>query len=56
MALAGHYVHSASTQDHRHAAFQLIREKLGSYNNTEDVYSMLDAVIILFSLDVSYTC
>ncbi|EGD90491.1 hypothetical protein H112_01951 [Trichophyton rubrum D6] len=51
MALAGHYVHSASTQDHRHAAFQLIREKLGSYNNTEDVYSMLDAVIILFSLD-----
>ncbi|OAL74227.1 hypothetical protein A7D00_2259 [Trichophyton violaceum] len=51
MALAGHHVHSASTQDHRHAAFQLIREKLGSYNNTEDVYSMLDAVIILFSLD-----
>ncbi|EZF33587.1 hypothetical protein H109_01392 [Trichophyton interdigitale MR816] len=51
MALAGHHVHSTSTQDHRHAAFHLIREKLGSYNNTEDVYFMLDAIIILFSLD-----
>ncbi|KAM5462993.1 hypothetical protein MferCBS49748_006220 [Microsporum ferrugineum] len=51
MALAGHHVESTSTQDHRHAAFQLLREKLGSYSKAEDVYSMLDAVIILFSLD-----
>ncbi|EFR03558.1 hypothetical protein MGYG_06554 [Nannizzia gypsea CBS 118893] len=51
MALAGHHVESTSAQDHRLAAFQLLRDKLGSYTNAGDVYAMLDTVIILFSLD-----
>ncbi|KAK2865163.1 hypothetical protein FQN49_003848 [Arthroderma sp. PD_2] len=51
MALAGHHVQSTTTQDHRHSAFQLLRESLSAGSNPGDAYSMLDAVIILFSLD-----
>lgn len=51
MALAGHHVESTSTLDHRHTALQLLRESLNTYNNAGDGYSMLDTIIILFSLD-----
>ncbi|KAF2184547.1 hypothetical protein K469DRAFT_780910 [Zopfia rhizophila CBS 207.26] len=51
MALAGHHVESTSTQNHRHAALQLLREGLNTYSNAGDGYSMLDTIIILFSLD-----
>ncbi|KAK9367020.1 fungal-specific transcription factor domain-containing protein [Lipomyces kononenkoae] len=51
MALAGHHVESTSTQDHRHAALKLLRESLETYRNARDGYSMLDTIIILFSLD-----
>ncbi|KAK9361523.1 fungal-specific transcription factor domain-containing protein [Lipomyces starkeyi] len=51
MALAGHHVESPSTQNHRHAALQLLRESLNTYSNAGDGYSMLDTIIILFSLD-----
>ena len=52
MALAGHHVESSSTQNHRHAALQRLREKLETHNTSGDGNSMLDTVIILFSLDV----
>ncbi|KAH8597090.1 fungal-specific transcription factor domain-containing protein [Bisporella sp. PMI_857] len=51
MALAGHHVESTSTQNHRHAALQLLRESLKSYKSVRDGYPMLDTIIILFSLD-----
>lgn len=52
MALAGHHVNSPYLQDHRHAALQLLHKHLVTYTRPRDVYSMLDAIIILFSLDV----
>ncbi|KAI9703095.1 MAG: hypothetical protein M1820_005967 [Bogoriella megaspora] len=51
MALAGHHVHSTSTQDHRHTALQLLRGSLDKYNSVGNGYSMLDTITILFSLD-----
>ncbi|PWY86671.1 hypothetical protein BO70DRAFT_333069 [Aspergillus heteromorphus CBS 117.55] len=51
MALAGHHVESTSTQGHRHAAIQLLREGIDMNTNLEHGYSILDAIIILFSLD-----
>ncbi|KZF23468.1 hypothetical protein L228DRAFT_246242 [Xylona heveae TC161] len=51
MALGGHHVESTSTQIHRQAALQLLRENLGTYSNAGHGYSMLDTIIILFSLD-----
>ncbi|PYI08230.1 hypothetical protein BO78DRAFT_405974 [Aspergillus sclerotiicarbonarius CBS 121057] len=51
MALAGHHVESTSTLVHRQTALQLLRENLNAYSNMEHGYSMLDTIIILFSLD-----
>ncbi|CAD6592397.1 MAG: hypothetical protein ASARMPRED_006248 [Alectoria sarmentosa] len=51
MALAGHHVESTSTQNHRHAALQLLRKSLDTHNNAGLYDSMLDSIIILFSLD-----
>lgn len=54
MALAGHHVESRSTAHHRGTALQLLREGLDIPGNLADVYHMLDAIVILFSLDVCY--
>lgn len=52
MALAGHHVGSSFTQHHRHASLQILRKTLGSGNLSQTDH-MLDAIILLFSLDVS---
>ena len=52
MALAGHHVGSESTQSHRHAALQLLRESLDTYTHAGDGHPILDTIIILFTLDV----
>ncbi|KAH8676427.1 fungal-specific transcription factor domain-containing protein [Tricladium varicosporioides] len=51
MALAGHHVESTLTLNHRHAALGLLRQSLNTNNIAENIYSMLDTIIILFSLD-----
>ncbi|OOF99639.1 hypothetical protein ASPCADRAFT_138322 [Aspergillus carbonarius ITEM 5010] len=51
MSLAGHHVESTSTLVHRHEALQLLRESLTTCSNLGQAYSILDAIIILFSLD-----
>ncbi|KAK7226584.1 hypothetical protein V2G26_014587 [Clonostachys chloroleuca] len=51
MALAGHHLHSPSALSHRHASLHLLRQSLSAYNDAETMYSVLDAIIILFSLD-----
>ncbi|PWY66039.1 hypothetical protein BO94DRAFT_579770 [Aspergillus sclerotioniger CBS 115572] len=51
MSLAGHHIESTSTLVHRHAALQLLRESLTTCSNMGQGYSMLDTIIILFSLD-----
>lgn len=53
MALAGHHVKSPSTDDHHHTALKLLRESLNASGNMEDGSSMLDAIMVLFSFDVS---
>jgi hypothetical protein len=53
MALAGHHVQSTAMLAHRHAALQLLRHGLDTLSNTEAMYSVLDTIVILFSLDVS---
>ena len=53
MALSGHHVHSTTSLHHRIAALQLLRESLNTDRSFESTWSMLDTVIILFSLDVS---
>jgi len=55
MALSGHHVHSTTSLHHRIVALQLLRESLNTNKSFESTYSMLDTVIILFSLDVSLT-
>ena len=55
MALAGHHVNSSSALSHRHTALQLLRQSLEAFSDAETMYSMLDTVVILFSLDVSHT-
>lgn len=52
MALAGHHVKSASTLGHRHEALQLLRHSLASSIDPETMHSVLDTIVILFSLDV----
>lgn len=52
MGLAGHHVNSTSTQTHRHAALQLLRESLERSSDAGHGYSIIDAIMILFSLDV----
>ncbi|KAL2075862.1 hypothetical protein VTL71DRAFT_805 [Oculimacula yallundae] len=51
MALAGHHVKSASTSSHRHSALRLLRQNLDIFEDAEAMYSMLDTIVILFSLD-----
>ncbi|CAH0049930.1 unnamed protein product [Clonostachys solani] len=51
MALAGHHLNSPSALSHRHASLHLLRQSLGAYNDAETMYSVLDTIIILFSLD-----
>ncbi|ORY09585.1 fungal-specific transcription factor domain-domain-containing protein [Clohesyomyces aquaticus] len=51
MALAGHHVGSTSTQHHRSAALQLLREGLSRRYDNKTGNSMLDTIVILFSLD-----
>ncbi|KAE8367924.1 fungal-specific transcription factor domain-containing protein [Aspergillus caelatus] len=51
MALAGHHLESTSTDTHRHAALQSLRQNLDKYNSTKHRESILDTIIILFSLD-----
>ncbi|PYH97625.1 hypothetical protein BO71DRAFT_416942 [Aspergillus ellipticus CBS 707.79] len=51
MALAAHHVESTSTQTHRHAALQLLRKGINAYGSFEYGHSILDAIILLFSLD-----
>ncbi|KAL1303052.1 hypothetical protein AAFC00_003361 [Neodothiora populina] len=51
MALAGHHVTSTSTLTHRHTALHLLRQRLNALVDAEDVYSMLDTIVIIFSLD-----
>ncbi|KAF7526036.1 hypothetical protein G7054_g10893 [Neopestalotiopsis clavispora] len=51
MALAGHHVQSTAMLAHRHAALQLLRHGLDTLSNTEAMYSVLDTIVILFSLD-----
>lgn len=52
MALAGHHVNSDSTLSHRHTALQLLRQGLDMFSDPETMYSILDTIVILFSLDV----
>ncbi|RDL41498.1 Uncharacterized protein BP5553_01477 [Venustampulla echinocandica] len=51
MALAGHHVNSTLTLSHRHAALQLLRHSLNAFSDAETMYSVLDTIVILFSLD-----
>ncbi|ETS84560.1 hypothetical protein PFICI_02585 [Pestalotiopsis fici W106-1] len=50
-ALAGHHVQSTSMLTHRHAALQLLRHSLDTLSDIEAMYSVLDTIVILFSLD-----
>jgi hypothetical protein len=52
MALAVHHVDSTSTQTHRNGALQLLCESVKMYSNAGHGYSLIDTIIILFSLDV----
>ena len=52
MALAGHHVESESTDIHRHAALQSLRENLNTCTNPGHSSAILDTIVILFSLDV----
>lgn len=54
MALAGHHVKDTSTLHHRHAALQLLRKRLTTWDRSSDAYNMLDTIVILFSLDVTH--
>ncbi|KAB8254315.1 fungal-specific transcription factor domain-containing protein [Aspergillus pseudonomiae] len=51
MALAGHHVESESTDIHRHAALQSLRENLNTCTNPGHSSAILDTIAILFSLD-----
>ncbi|KAI1844253.1 hypothetical protein JX266_009544 [Neoarthrinium moseri] len=51
MALAGHHVESTRSQQRCHTALRLLRERLRTPLEPEDAYSMLAAIISLFSLD-----
>ncbi|KAI9835126.1 MAG: hypothetical protein M1819_002495 [Sarea resinae] len=51
MALAGHHVNSTSTLSHRHTALQMLRQSLNAFSDAEAMYSVLDTIVILFSLD-----
>jgi hypothetical protein len=53
MALAGHHVNSDSVLGYRHTAVRLLRQRLDTFSNVETLYSVLDTIVILFSLDVS---
>lgn len=53
MALAGHHVNSTSTLDHQHASLQLLRQSVNTFSDVETMYSMIDTIMILFSLDVN---
>lgn len=53
MALAGHHVKSTSTLSHRYEALQILRQSLTSSIDPETMHSVLDTIVILFSLDVS---
>lgn len=53
MALAGHHVDSPSTLDHRYTALNLLRQGLNRSLQSELIHSVLDAIVILFSFDVS---
>ena len=53
MALAGHHVGSNAALSHRHEALQLLRRSLDIFDDSETMYSALDTIIVLFSLDVS---
>jgi hypothetical protein len=55
MALSGHHVNSISTLNHRHTSLQLLRQNLNAFSDAETMYSVLDTIVILFSLDVSQT-
>lgn len=52
MALAGHHVKSDSMLAHRQAALQLLRQSVCSLKDVEVMYSVLDTIVVLFSLDV----
>lgn len=54
MALAGHHVNNDSdlTLNHRHMALQLLRQGLDTFSDVETMYSIVDTIVILFSLDV----
>ena len=52
MALAGHHLESFSTHHHRQASLQALRESL-SDRDFSQAQHMVDAIILLFSLDVS---
>ncbi|KAL1884046.1 hypothetical protein Daus18300_000155 [Diaporthe australafricana] len=51
MALAGHHVKSNSTLSHRHTALQLLRQGLDTFSDSQTMYSIVDTIVILFSLD-----
>ncbi|KAK8122944.1 hypothetical protein PG984_011614 [Apiospora sp. TS-2023a] len=51
MALAGHHIESGFTEHHKGTALHLLRESLNTSANLKHVYHMLDAIVILFSLD-----
>lgn len=55
MALAGHHVKSTSFLSHRHRAVHVLARALDHDLNTETFSSVLDCIVILFSLDVSST-
>ena len=52
MALGGHHVESSTTQSHHGTALSLLRGSLAS-SDRADAQSLIDAIIVLFSYDVS---
>ena len=58
MALSCHHIDVHSPEkvfEHRQTALHLFRQHLVPHSVAQCRYSLLDTVVILFSLDVSYT-
>jgi hypothetical protein len=57
MAISCHHIDAYSPEkvfEHRQTALNLFREHLAPHNVVQNRYSLLDTIVILFSLDVSF--
>ena len=53
LALASHHLNEGSVEQHRQTAFHAFRKSLDVSSQTIEDFSMLDTIVILYSLGVS---